>query len=120
MPFPERTVSELGKLKIVDRRCSSDARSEGQSGHSLPRERRTEHFSLGLLSFSILLTLDQQLYSRLCRALEHATYAADVLFRERLEEDFTPTLDEAHLRVWLDVKLAANPCRNHYPTSIFT
>ena len=66
---------------------SLNARSEGQPGHSLPREdfapfqrecalltynaacnglklgsapKRTEPFSLGLLSFSILLTFDQQ------------------------------------------------------------
>ena len=71
--------------------CSVDASSEGQPGHSLPREdfamfqrecilltydaasnglklgsapRRDEPFSLGLLSFSILLTLDQQFCSR--------------------------------------------------------
>jgi hypothetical protein len=70
---------------------SLNARSEGQPGHSLPREdfalfqresvlltydaasnglklgsapRRTEIFSLGLLSLSILLTLDQQFCSR--------------------------------------------------------
>ena len=42
-----------------------DARSEGQPVHSLPRERCTEHFFLGLLSFSILVMLEQQL----CRPL---------------------------------------------------
>ena len=44
--------------------CGLDARSEGQPVHSLPRERCTEHFLLGLLSFSILLTFDQQFCSR--------------------------------------------------------
>ena len=81
----------LARRTRTIRMCSFDARSEGQPGHSLPREdfalfqrecvlltynaasnglklgsttRRIELFSLGLLSFSILLTFDQQFCSR--------------------------------------------------------
>ena len=61
-PTPEDITSKLGENLIGT--WSLDARSEGQSGYSLPRERRTEHFSLGLFSFSILITLDQQFGSR--------------------------------------------------------
>ena len=90
---------------------------KGRLGHSLPRERCTEPFSLGLLSFSVLLTFDHQFCSRWCRALEHAAYAADVLRCERLEEDFTPVLDETHLGAWLDVKFSTKPNWNDNPTS---
>src|SRR5207237_10347066 len=54
----------LARRTRTIRMCSFDARSEGQSGHSLPRERCTEHFLLGLLLFSILLTFYQQFCSR--------------------------------------------------------
>ena len=41
--------------------CARSMRAvKGSLGHSLLREMCIEHFSLGLLSFSILLTFDQQ------------------------------------------------------------
>ena len=60
----ERSGALLARRTRTFRKCSFDARRQGQPGHSLPRERCSEHFSLDLLSFLILLTFNQQFCSR--------------------------------------------------------
>ena len=41
----------------------------------------------------------------------------DIFLCERLEEDFTPVLDETHLGAWLDAKFSTKPNWNDNPTS---
>ena len=70
-----------------------------------------------LFSRFVLPSFFQQFVGYRRRALQHTAHTSNVFLRDWLEEDVVPALDEAHLDTWLDAKLAANPCRNHYPTS---